>query len=352
MQYALFGIVVIGSIIYAANMQQVNQGQGRFVKGLLLSMSIMGIVFSGLILLLSTVGLSFTETSPEQADLPVIRIGVALSFLPVSIFLSSISIIVVVSSRARQWIACTVIRSGKHQRRYRPESIVHTTAIVLALLAISFVLGNFIMAGGMEGLAAEFEESGSSFTELLGNVLMFVIVALLGVGLFIRRNITQTLRRLGLNTINPSLMMIGAGVGFMTFWIAWGLLFVWTLLASPESIAEQTAASEQLFLAYSNSLLAGFMLAITAAIGEEILFRGAIQPIFGIFWTSAFFVLLHSQYTLTPTALVIFGVAVVFGWLRYRFNTTTAIVAHFVYNFIPFLLVWTVGQFPVESVIR
>ncbi|MDQ7025121.1 MAG: CPBP family intramembrane metalloprotease [Anaerolineae bacterium] len=351
MQYVLFGIVVVGSIIYAANMQQVNQGQGRLVKGLLLFLSILGISFGGLVLL-TAIGSSLGEASAEQVENPEIGIGVALAFIAVSLVLGSSSMIVVVSLRARQWIARTVIRSGKHQRRYRPDSMVHTTAIVLALLAILFVLGNFILAGGIEGLAAEFEASGSSFGELLGNVLMFVLFALIGVGLFIRRNGQQTLQRLGLNTITSRQVLIGAGAGFMMFWIAWGLLAAWTLFASPEQIAEQTAASEQLFLAYSSSLLAGFMLAITAAIGEEILFRGAIQPIFGIFWTSAFFVSLHSQYILTPTAVVIFGVAVMFGWLRYRFNTTTAIMAHFVYNFIPFLLVWTVGQFPMESVIR
>jgi membrane protease YdiL (CAAX protease family) len=120
--------------------------------------------------------------------------------------------------------------------------------------------------------------------------------------------------------------------------LAIGLLVVWSLIAPPELISAQSAASEQIFLAFSGSLFTGFLLAITTAIGEEVLFRGALQPIFGMFWTSIFFALLHAQYTLTPAALIIFGVSLSFAWLRHRYDTPTAIAAHFVYNFIPFIL--------------
>jgi len=75
-----------------------------------------------------------------------------------------------------------------------------------------------------------------------------------------------------------------------------------------------------------------------AAIGEEIAFRGALQPVFGLWPTALFFALVHIQYTLTPAALIIFGVALGLGWLRRRYNTTTSIVAHFLYDFSLFAL--------------
>lgn len=86
------------------------------------------------------------------------------------------------------------------------------------------------------------------------------------------------------------------------------------------------------------------MLATSAAISEEIAFRGALQPVFGFWATALIFALTHMQYALTPATLIIFGVAVAFGWLRMRYNTTVAIVTHFFYNFIPLALNVTVGS--------
>jgi membrane protease YdiL (CAAX protease family) len=43
------------------------------------------------------------------------------------------------------------------------------------------------------------------------------------------------------------------------------------------------------------------------------------------------------QYTLTPAILMILIAALGLAWLRERYSTTASIIAHFVYNFIPFL---------------
>jgi membrane protease YdiL (CAAX protease family) len=69
-----------------------------------------------------------------------------------------------------------------------------------------------------------------------------------------------------------------------------------------------------------------------------VFFRGAIQPVFGIWVTSLFFTMLHTQYTLTPATLVIFITSLVLGWLRNRQSTSAAITGHFVYNFIQLVL--------------
>jgi membrane protease YdiL (CAAX protease family) len=75
------------------------------------------------------------------------------------------------------------------------------------------------------------------------------------------------------------------------------------------------------------------------ALGEEVFFRGALQPVFGLGLTSVFFALLHTQYTLTPASAGIFLVSLGMGWLRQRYSTTAAIFAHFAYNFIQLALV-------------
>ncbi|NNC94613.1 MAG: CPBP family intramembrane metalloprotease [Chitinophagales bacterium] len=78
-----------------------------------------------------------------------------------------------------------------------------------------------------------------------------------------------------------------------------------------------------------------------AAIGEEILFRGAIQPIIGIWFTSVIFVLLHGYLNPGNLPLSLYGVFLVivvagFGYLYKLVGLGSAVMAHFVYDVIMF----------------
>src|SRR5690606_22175089 len=114
---------------------------------------------------------------------------------------------------------------------------------------------------------------------------------------------------------------------------------------------EQTEASSALAESINTVGLA-FTLAATAAIGEEIAFRGALQPIFGFWATALIFAISHVQYTLTPASLLIFFVAIALGWVRKQFNTTTAILVHFLYNFVPLLLLVVAEEETTSGFIR
>jgi hypothetical protein len=67
-------------------------------------------------------------------------------------------------------------------------------------------------------------------------------------------------------------------------------------------------------------------------IGEELLFRGALQPRYGIILTSILFALLHSQYGFTFITLGTFVLGCVLGVLAKRYGTTHSIIAHSLYN--------------------
>lgn len=79
-----------------------------------------------------------------------------------------------------------------------------------------------------------------------------------------------------------------------------------------------------------------FWIALAAGVGEEVLFRGALQPHLGIWATSALFALAHGKvYSLARldrTALLqaatLFGVSVAFGLLAHYLGLVTAIVLH------------------------
>ena len=73
-------------------------------------------------------------------------------------------------------------------------------------------------------------------------------------------------------------------------------------------------------------------LGVAAAIGEETLFRGALLPRFGLVLSALLFALLHSNYGITVSTLFVFALGLVLGMVRIRYNTTTAMVVHAVYN--------------------
>ena len=132
--------------------------------------------------------------------------------------------------------------------------------------------------------------------------------------------------------------MIGVGLYLLSALFT----LIWYHVSDPQTFSEQTRAAQQL----TNQLVSVPLILLVAggaAIGEEIFMRGALQPVLGIWLTSAFFALLHSQYLFTPTTLFIFALGVVFGQIRQRISTTAAITAHFTYNTAPFVLLIALG---------
>lgn len=79
------------------------------------------------------------------------------------------------------------------------------------------------------------------------------------------------------------------------------------------------------------------LVAIAAGIGEETLFRGAIQPKAGILVTASLFALIHVQYGFTPVLLWVFVHGLVYGVIRRHLNTTTAALTHALYDFSAFI---------------
>lgn len=220
---------------------------------------------------------------------------------------------------------------------YDPNSLLHTTALILILLLIASNLITFFLVGGIEGIADNIAVDGIDFIGILFQQLLWIAASLLGVGLFTRRELPAVLERLGLRM--PSLREVGAGIAaaIVAYLIAIVVGAIWIAFTSPEQFADQTAASQQITAAFGSLPLA-FGVAMSVAIGEEIFFRGAFQPVFGNLLTSIFFAIIHTQYALTPATAIIFVVSLLFGWLRQRYSTSSAIIAHFLYNFIQLAL--------------
>lgn len=84
-----------------------------------------------------------------------------------------------------------------------------------------------------------------------------------------------------------------------------------------------------------------FFYASCAGIGEEILFRGAIQPLIGLWPTSIIFILVHGYLNPKKPALFVYGILMVFiaagmGWFFIKFGIFAAIIAHTIFDIIIF----------------
>ncbi|MCS7055705.1 MAG: CPBP family intramembrane metalloprotease, partial [Thermoflexales bacterium] len=167
-------------------------------------------------------------------------------------------------------------------------------------------------------------------------LLTFVIAALLGVGLYTRRNQAETLARLGLARPTPRDLAIAAGVTIALIGMAALTERAWQAL-DPDGLRRVGGLSKALmgnFTGLAGALAVGF----AAAIGEETFFRGAYQPRMGILLTSLLFTSFHVQYGITPATLLVLAMSVILGLLRRHTSLTVCLLVHFFYNFSVVLL--------------
>lgn len=215
----------------------------------------------------------------------------------------------------------------------QPGSPVHTLALVLA----GYLMGNTALTlsqGGLEGLAETAQPTSLSFFVL--SELLFAAVGLLGVGVFIRRDWRELLKRLGL--VRPTTSQLVRGVGWIIILVLLQFLAgaAWAAL-NPEEFANLEELNTAL-LGDFDTVWEWLILALAAGIGEEVLFRGAIQPVFGLWLTSIVFAVVHVQYGFSPITLFVVLLAVILGVIRRRTNTTVAIFVHTGYDFVLGLL--------------
>lgn len=314
-------------IIYVANQVMIRVWHQRYLNLMLYNLL-------GLVLLLGLFVLQIT-LMPANSSLPrTMRIDQTSGLLAFGLTLIGVGLGlgVLASANVRQIISRVVGASGK----YDPDSVIHTTAVILCIALVVATLTDYALAGGQSGLAENIESSGVSTPEQLFQGVIFITAAFLGIGFALRRDGNSSLERLGLRLPTRDDRRSGIYAGLVLFVVSIVYAMLWEAVA-PQAFKEQTQAADQ--LAKSVDTLPGiFALTVSAGFSEEILIRGALQPVFGIGLSSGFFVLLHTQYLGTPTMVWLFTVSVVFGLIRRRYSTSAAIIAHLVYNAVPLIL--------------
>ncbi len=217
-------------------------------------------------------------------------------------------------------------------RGFDRTSAAHAFGLGAVQLLLLQTLTDFIILGGQAGLAANGLDQTDVVLSSAFTAVLLLTGTLVGIGFGQDRTWRQVLVRLGLRW--PTFSEMTAGVGMAVVLLAFQFCAgaVWMLLAPQDAFEQQTQLS-QAIAGSVTSLPAAFLVALFSSWGEEIAFRGALQPVTGLWPTAIFFALTHLQYQFTPALLIILTVGVIFGWTRKHYGTAAAIAAHFLYNF-------------------
>jgi uncharacterized protein len=222
-----------------------------------------------------------------------------------------------------------------------PASPVDMTGLSVVLGLAGF-LGGPLLGGGVSAAPSAEDIPAIGYIELAAQGAVFLLIAYVSVGWPVSRfdavegrprvrTLREATDRLGI--VAPDLRTIGAALAatLACFFVA-AIAGYLGMLAQPgmnEGVGEVVEAMTGAVQTVPGAILLG----LSAGIGEEAIFRGALQPRLGIVLTSAAFALLHGgQYGLNFSILGLFLVSLVLGLTRKHVNTTAAMIAHALFN--------------------
>lgn len=227
-----------------------------------------------------------------------------------------------------------------------PDSPVHAYALVLAVIWFGTQVATIAF---VDVLAADQAAPPLSLADLAASELPFLILALAGVGLYIRRNGAGAAERLGLTRpawwqVPLALAAAGAFFAFIAGADELGRLL------TPDVAGQVSKTTDHVFGGLQNPLGIA-ALALIPGVCEEILFRGALQPRIGLLPTAILFASIHTQYGLSFDAASVLVVAIGLGLIRKYTNTTTSVISHVGYNLLAGIPI-AAGLLPIAVVVE
>jgi membrane protease YdiL (CAAX protease family) len=208
-----------------------------------------------------------------------------------------------------------------------PDSPVHAYALVLTIIFFGAQLSSIVF---VDLLALDQAQPPLALGDLAAQEAPFLIMAVAGVGLYIRRDAAGAVARLGL--VRPAwwqvTLALAAAGAFIAFVTAADTL---SHQLSPDVAHRVDQTTQHLFGGLNNPIGIA-ALAFLPGICEELLFRGALQPRIGLLATALLFTSIHTQYGVSLDTASIFVVAVGLGLIRKYTNTTSSMLCHVTYN--------------------
>ena len=210
-----------------------------------------------------------------------------------------------------------------------PDSAVHVVSGAGFVVALLFTVASFI---DLQGEPPQPLPLGLSdgLVALVGDGAL----ALAGVGFLLTRGLRATADRLDLRPLGRWALLGALGIAALFH------ALVWVLERAEVLLLPNLAALEDRFdyeFVGVPPVVGGLLLSLGVGIGEEVLFRGAMQPRFGVVLTAVLFAMFHVQYQL-PGIGMIFLVGLGMGLLKRRTSTTFTAAVHVLYDVGAFLL--------------
>lgn len=204
----------------------------------------------------------------------------------------------------------------------------------LRLAARLVLMGLLLAVPGWYAFRDTFEQMLTSGTSLFEQGFIgaglpgYVVLAFASVGFMVRRDMPDTLERLGLRPLRPgdwAIVPLGVIALFGLNLALEAVQRTWfpDMWLSDQRVSQMIAAE----LGFAQIL----MLGLSAGIGEEITLRGALQPRLGVVLTSLLFAALHVQYSWFGMG-VIFCFGLLLGLIRVRTSTTVVMAIHTLYD--------------------
>ena len=196
---------------------------------------------------------------------------------------------------------------------------------------LTVVIG-FLLVAQLVGAKVPTATPPVTIGDMLAQDIPLIILAFVGVGLFVRRSPREAAQRLGwMAPRSQRWWLVAVGGIFVFLAVAAGLELLAKWL-SPSSQQQVTNATNVLFSQFNNPL-GIVLLGVLPAFMEETLFRGALLPRLGLVVTTILFAALHTQYAISFATLEVFILGIGLGWLRIRSaSTLPGMVTHAGYN--------------------
>jgi uncharacterized protein len=225
-----------------------------------------------------------------------------------------------------------------------PHSFVHAAALATSVAITLMCLIPLLAVNGPPLLPllersgpATFPDPDEQLRITLYSLIWAVPASFLAVGCPIRRTFSEARERLALKW--PSLLQIV----FAVVMVGGLLLGMSQLNAGIEQLwkaqgwrATDERAIELLF-GFAAGPVGALILGVVAGLGEELVFRGVLQPRLGILLPALMFTSVHAlQYDFDALVQVLL-IGLVLGLIRKRTNTTTCVLIHSGYDIALFL---------------
>jgi membrane protease YdiL (CAAX protease family) len=339
--FLIFIFVPLLLVLWFANLADKERDESQplfaFLAYLLLILFWMVLVMGGL---LSVAASRMLSTAAEGSELagPMPFSPESLGQIGLALLIPAILGLLVLLPYVRGFLA--------HFIKIDPKRTVHAVALSYTMLIVVNLW--VTLAIGLDALADTLAAGPEMTTNSIVGMtwtqdLLMALMAFIGVGWLVQRNWRQSLSRLGmmLPTWRQALgSLLLAGI-FVVLLIGMEWLLARFGIGFDEDVERVT---EQIVGPLMMTIPGILTLGLAAALGEELVFRGAMQPRFGLPLTAILFALLHSNYGITLSTGVVLILGLVLGWQRIRYNTSSAMITHATYNIVlgmlAFLNLW------------